>query len=105
MPSNMKTCPSCLRRRPLVDFPAGGGGLPTHPLCRPCVKEGVKRRLSSRIRFRRQSKKACAQCGQLLPMALFHWIPASRCHHSYCRPCHAAYMAERYRRLKAGKAS
>ena len=77
----------------------------THPLCRSCVKEGVKRRLASRGTSRRKSKKACAQCDQLLPLALFHWIPASRSHHSYCRPCHSAYMAERYRRVKSGKAS
>jgi len=31
---------------------------------------------------------------------MFHWLRASGSYHSYCRPCHAAYMAERYRRLQ-----
>lgn len=102
---NMKnrTCPSCRRTKPLADFPGGVGGIPTHPLCRPCVEAGVKRRLASRERTRRQSRKACAQCAQLLPLAMFHFIPASKSHHSYCRPCHSAYMAERYRRVRAAK--
>ncbi len=100
----MKTCPCCRRRKSLSDFPPGAGGLLTHPLCLSCVADGVRRRLAGRDRSRRQSKKACAQCGQLLPLALFHWIPASRSHHSYCRPCHSAYMAERYRRVKSAKA-
>lgn len=100
-----RTCPGCRKRLPLADFPGGDAGTPLHPLCRLCVQQGVRRRLASKVRARRQSKKACAQCAQLLPLALFHWIPASRSHHSYCRPCHSAYMAERYRRVKASKAS
>ena len=34
---------------------------------------------------------------------MFHWLRASGSFHSYCRPCHAAYMAERYRRLQDGR--
>jgi hypothetical protein len=47
--------------------------------------------------------RACAQCDQDLPVQMFHWLQASGSYHSYCRPCHAAYMAERYRRLQGEK--
>jgi hypothetical protein len=74
----------------------------THPFCRQCL--GVMARRSFQRPARKEaSTRTCAQCSQDLPVRMFHWLRASATFHSYCRPCHAAYMAERYRRLQEGR--
>jgi len=71
-----------------------------HPFCRPCLGAAAKRRSELRSARRTDSTRHCAHCQQVLPVQMFHWLRASGNYHSYCRPCHAAYMAERYRRLQ-----
>jgi hypothetical protein len=63
----------------------------------------MARRASVRTSRRQDTHRRCAQCEQDLPVQMFHWLRASGSFHSYCRPCHAAYMAERYRRLQDGR--
>jgi hypothetical protein len=74
-----------------------------HPFCRPCLGAAARRRSAARTGRQAADSRECAQCAQRLPVQMFHWLKASGSYHSYCRPCHAAYMAERYRRLQADK--
>ncbi len=93
-----KKCRCCQRTRPLDQFHRLTGFLAVHPFCRPCLTAAVRRRGANRGARRALKTRCCAQCGQDLPLQMFHWLKASGSYHSYCRPCHAAYMAERYRR-------
>lgn len=53
-----------------------------------------------RIRKHHASKKACAICEKVKPIDSFHYLKANDTRHSYCRPCHSAYMASRYHQTK-----
>lgn len=98
-----KTCERCRTAQPLsVYYPLGVSG-GTHPFCPECLnavylEKERARRESSQVRLR-----TCAQCDQAFPLECFHWIKATRVHHSYCRACHSSYMAIRYLRKKAGR--
>lgn len=98
-----KKCRCCHKTKPLESFHRLEGTAAIHPFCRPCLDVAARRRSASRAARRTESTRACAQCGQDLPVQMFHWLRASGNYHSYCRPCHAAYMAERYRRLQGGR--
>lgn len=99
-----KKCRCCRKTRQLDQFHKLEGVAAVHPFCRPCLEAAVRRRVSARTSPRNPTTRGCAQCGQDLPVQMFHWLRASGSYHSYCRPCHAAYMAERYRRVQAGRA-
>jgi hypothetical protein len=101
--SRKKKCRCCRKDRPLAQFHRLEGTAAIHPFCQPCLAQKVRRRLAGRTARRADASRACAQCDQLLPVQMFHWLRASNSYHSYCRPCHAAYMAERYRRLAGGR--
>ncbi len=101
--SSKKKCRCCQKERPLALFHRLAGTTAIHPFCRPCLASTVRQRTADRSSRRVQTKRDCAQCGQQLPLQMFHWLRASNSYHSYCRPCHAAYMAERYRRLSEAR--
>ncbi len=44
--------------------------------------------------------KVCAICEARKPVKSFYRIKATGYLHSYCRPCHGAYLVARYRVLK-----
>jgi hypothetical protein len=96
-----KKCRCCRKTRPLDQFHRLQGVAAVHPFCRPCLTESVRQRIARRGARHAASTRCCAQCGQDLPVQMFHWLKASGSYHSYCRPCHATYMAERYRRNRA----
>jgi hypothetical protein len=95
-----KKCRCCHKTKPLELFHRLEGTAAIHPFCRPCLGAAAKRRSELRSARRTDSTRHCAHCQQVLPVQMFHWLRASGNYHSYCRPCHAAYMAERYRRLQ-----
>ena len=100
-----KTCRLCHKAKPLELFHRLHGSAALHPFCNSCLGSTVQQRFKERAVKRRVNKKECAQCAQELPLQMFHWLTASGTHHSYCRACHAAYMADRYRRLLAKRRS
>ena len=93
-----KKCRCCQKTKPIDGFHRLVGTAAIHPFCRPCLSAAARRRSSQRGNARSATSRTCAQCAQDLPLQMFHWLRASGSFHSYCRPCHAAYMAERYRR-------
>ena len=95
-----KKCRCCQKTKPLDLFHRLEGTAAIHPFCRPCLGAAARRRSALRGSRRTETTRACAQCDQELPVQMFHWLRASGSYHSYCRPCHAAYMAERYRRRR-----
>ena len=98
-----KKCRCCHKTKPLDLFHRLEGTAAIHPFCRPCLGAAARRRSALRGSRRTETTRACAQCDQELPVQMFHWLRASGSYHSYCRPCHAAYMAERYRRLQGDR--
>jgi len=99
----LKSCGRCRQPKPLLDFHALGETGRAHPFCLACLNDlslekEKARQASTHVRLR-----TCAQCEQAFPVECFHWIKATRVRHSYCRACHAAYMALRYLRKKAGR--
>ena len=98
-----KKCRCCQKTLPMGQFHRLEGTAAVHPFCRPCLVTAARRRSARRAEQRTQKTRCCAQCGQDLPVQMFHWLRASGSFHSYCRPCHAAYMSERYRRLQDGR--
>ena len=101
--STKKKCRCCQKAKPLEQFHRLAGTAAIHPFCRPCLSATVRRRTASRGNRQATNTRGCAQCGQDLPVQMFHWLRASGSFHSYCRPCHSAYMAERYRRLSEAR--
>ena len=97
-----KKCRRCGHMKQLGKFSRIADVAQTHPFCRPCL-DVMARRSFQRASRKEASTRTCAQCSQDLPVQMFHWLRASGSFHSYCRPCHAAYMAERYRRLQEGR--
>ena len=95
-----KKCRCCHKTKSVDAFHRLLGTAAIHPFCRPCLEVTARRRLAGRGERKTTNTRACAQCGQDLPTQMFHWLRASQSFHSYCRPCHSAYMAERYRRLQ-----
>lgn len=72
-----------------------------HPWCKECVKRTLEKNARGKMGSRRAKERVCSQCQHTFPLSSFHLIRSSGVRHSYCRACHAAYMALRYSRLKA----
>ena len=103
--STLKHCQLCEKPKSILEFihPLAQGQ--AHPYCKSCLTQTLKHRYREKQLQKRAGRKTCAQCFQTFSLDMFHWIKASASHHSYCRACHAIYMANRYRQVTRKKRS
>ena len=100
--SENRPCQKCRQKKSILSFhPVGEDGEP-HPYCTDCLKLIFLEKERHRHQAGSLRLRTCALCEQTFSAGCFHWIKASKAHHSYCRACHSAYMAIRYLRKKAG---
>jgi hypothetical protein len=93
-------CGKCHESKPVLDFheilPSGE----LHPWCHDCLRKQLLRNIDLSNKLKLAPKRPCNQCGITFSVNSFHWIKSSKTRHSYCRACHAVYMAMRYQRVK-----
>jgi len=97
------SCVKCHQSKLATDFHEILISGELHPWCHDCLQKQLAKNLEISQRLKLATKRPCTQCGITFSIHSFHWIKSTKTRHSYCRACHAVYMAMRYARVKDEK--